>query len=124
MRSRSSCSLVSAGRRIVSEFIPETTDTVKELEEFIEFHGIDTSIWHFVYPDLTQVYNLKLDEPSGNPTLKKDTINNYPNQAYSLTLLLDKGRHIRGKYASFYTDEVSRITKEISLLYREEKNNH
>lgn len=109
---------------IISEFIPETTDTLKELEEFITFHEIDTSVWHFVYPDLKQVYNVKLDEPSGNPTLKKDMINNYPNQAFSLTLLLDKDRHIRGKYATFYTDEVSRITKEISLLYREEKKNH
>ena len=109
---------------IISEFVPESTDTLKELKEFIEFHDIDTSIWHFVYPDFNQVFNVKLDNPSGNPTLKKDTINNYPNQAFSLTLLLDKDRHIRGKYATYYTDEVSRITKEISLLYREEKNKH
>jgi len=107
--------------RLVSEFVPETTDTIKEFLDFIEFHKIDTTIWYFVKPDLKQIFNVKLDNSSGNPTLKKDSINNYPNQAYSLTLLLDKGRHIRGKYATYYTDEVSRITKEISLLYREER---
>ena len=37
-----------------------------------------------------------------------------------MTLLVDKNQQIRGKYLTYNFGEVRRITKEISLLIREE----
>ena len=40
-----------------------------------------------------------------------------------MTLLVDKNQKIRGKYFTFNFGEIRRITKEISLLLKEEQEN-
>ena len=40
-----------------------------------------------------------------------------------MTLLVDKNQKIRGKYFTYNFGEIRRITKEISLLLKEEQEN-
>ena len=40
-----------------------------------------------------------------------------------MTLLVDKNQKIRGKYFTYNFGEIRRITKEISLLLKEEQGN-
>ena len=58
-----------------------------------------------------------------NPWNKKDTIYGYEKEAYIMTLMIDKEFNVRGKYMTTLAPEVRRITKEISLLIREENEN-
>jgi protein SCO1/2 len=45
----------------------------------------------------------------------------FDRQAHLMTLLVDKKQQIRGKYFTYNFGEIRRITKEISLLLKEEK---
>ena len=54
---------------------------------------------------------------------KKDTLFDFKREAHLMTLLVDKNQKIRGKYFTYNFGEIRRITKEISLLIKEEKNN-
>ena len=60
------------------------------------------------------------DFTNGNPWVKKDTAYGFDKQAHLMTLLVDKNQKIRGKYFSYNFGEIRRITKEISLLIKEE----
>jgi protein SCO1 len=105
---------------IVSCFIPLVDSLVlQEMNEFITHHDINTEKWHFVTGDMAQFYNT--DMRTQNPWLAEDKDFGFENVAQVMTLLFDRKRHIRGKYISIYTSEVKRITKEISLLLREER---
>mgnify|MGYP002629970515 FL=1 len=57
----------------------------------------------------------------GNPWTKPDTMFGFDRQAHLMTLLVDKKQQIRGKYFTYNFGEIRRITKEISLLLKEEK---
>ena len=58
---------------------------------------------------------------NGNPWTKPDTMFGFDRQAHLMTLLVDKKQQIRGKYFTYNFGEIRRITKEISLLLKEEK---
>lgn len=97
-------------------------DTLYRMQEFIQDQKIDTESWKIVTGDMAQFYNVDME--TQNPWTEKDTIfgKGTENVAQTMTLLIDKDKHIRGKYITLYTSEVKRITKEISILLREEKN--
>ena len=89
---------------------------------FIKHYDINTSRWHLVSGDMGQIYNT--DMLTQNPWLEKDPNLGLEKVAYNMTILLDRDLHIRGKYITSQTSENKRITKEISILLREEKENH
>jgi protein SCO1/2 len=105
---------------IISCFIPSVDSLVlEEMNNFIAHHDINTDKWHIVSGDMGQFYNT--DMRTQNPWLAEDTDFGFENVAQVMTLLIDRKKHIRGKYITLYTSEVKRITKEISILLREER---
>lgn len=103
--------------RIISLFVGEN-DTLSEMNEFIKYHKINTDKWNIVTGDMSQIYDT--DMKTQNPWNEKDSIFGLEKVAYNMTLLLDRDMHIRGKYITSQTSENKRITKEISILLREE----
>ena len=103
--------------RIISLFVGEN-DTLNEMKEFIKYHKINTDKWNIVTGDMGQIYDT--DMKTQNPWQEKDSIFGLEKVAYNMTLLLDRDMHIRGKYITSQTSENKRITKEISILIREE----
>jgi hypothetical protein len=105
---------------ILSCFIPKNANNVyKEINDFIDFHAIDTKKWRIVSGDMAQFYNTNMEIQ--NPWLEKDIKFGFENVAQTMTLLIDRKGHIRGKYITMFTSEVKRITKEVSILLKEEQ---
>jgi protein SCO1 len=105
---------------ILTCFIPKNANNVyKEMNDFIEFHAIDTKKWRIVSGDMAQFYNTNMEIQ--NPWLEKDVKFGFDNVAQTMTLLIDRKGHIRGKYITMFTSEVKRITKEVSILLKEEQ---
>jgi cytochrome oxidase Cu insertion factor (SCO1/SenC/PrrC family) len=105
---------------ILTCFIPKNANNVyKEMNDFIEFHAIDTKKWKIVSGDMAQFYNTNMEIQ--NPWLEKDVKFGFENVAQTMTLLIDRNGHIRGKYITMFTSEVKRITKEVSILLKEEQ---
>ncbi|MCB9189611.1 MAG: redoxin domain-containing protein [Flavobacteriales bacterium] len=105
------------------EIISCVLDTVSNdrILEFIEDHEINTDRWHIVTGNMAQIYDV--DMKTQNPWREKDVKFGYEVVAYTMTLLLDQERHIRGKYITPFKSESKRITKEISILLREQREN-
>lgn len=91
------------------------------INEFINFHQINTDRWHIVTGNMAQIYDV--DMRIQNPWQEKDETYGYPKVAHIMTLLLDQELHIRGKYITTQTSETKRVTKEISILLREQSEN-
>lgn len=104
--------------RILSHFI-SNGDTVEDIKLTYAHHNIDKDKWRFVKGQQNEIFDAKLG--LGNSWERKDSIYHNEREAYIFTLLLDKNRHVRGKYLTTMSAEIARITKEISLLLREEK---
>ena len=104
---------------IISLFVGKKKDTLVEMNNFIEYFEINPKTWHLVQGDMAQFYNT--DMLTQNPWTAKDSIFGLDRIAYNMTLLIDRDLHIRGKYITSQTSENKRITKEISVLLREEK---
>lgn len=105
---------------ILTCFIPKNANNVyKEMNDFIDFHAIDTKKWRIVSGDMAQFYNTNMEIQ--NPWLEKDIKFGFENVAQTMTLLIDRKGHIRGKYITMFTSEVKRITKEVSILLKEEQ---
>lgn len=105
---------------IISLFVGKE-DTIAEVNKFIKHYEINTKKWHLVSGDMAQFYNI--DMKTQNPWTAKDSLFGLEKVAYNMTLLIDRDLHIRGKYITSQTSESKRITKEISILLREEKEN-
>lgn len=99
----------------------DTNITNERILEFIDYHKIDTGRWHIVTGNMAQIYDT--DMKVQNPWQAKDVDYGYPRVAHIMTLLLDQERHIRGKYITPQTSENKRVTKEISILLREQEEN-
>ncbi|CAG5077841.1 SCO family protein [Parvicella tangerina] len=95
--------------------------TNERILEFIDFHEINTDRWHIVTGNMGQIYDT--DMKTQNPWQAEDVDYGYPKVAHIMTLLLDQERHIRGKYITPQTSENKRVTKEISILLREQEEN-
>jgi len=81
--------------------------------------NINPEKWIFIQGDYQPFFDLELER--GNPWQKKDTIYNYQREAYIMTVLKDVDGYIRGKYVTTIADEVMRISKDISMLKKEQR---
>ena len=109
--------------RVVSVFLDSSDSETfsKKIKEFRSYHKLDSDKWIFVKGNENPFFDVNLSQ--GNPWNKKDTIYGYDKEAYIMTLMIDKEFNVRGKYMTTLAPEIRRITKEISLLIREENEN-
>jgi cytochrome oxidase Cu insertion factor (SCO1/SenC/PrrC family) len=108
--------------RIISHLV-NSKDTIADMRLMYNHHEIKGDKWIFVKGTENAFFDMELGK--GNPWLKKDPFYGNDKEAYIITLLLDKDRHVRGKYVTALSPDITRISKEIVLLLREEyfKNN-
>ena len=104
--------------RILSHFIGDSSDR-EEMIEFIDHHNPDPESWLITYGDHNSIFDVDLG--NGNLWRTMDSIQNHDRAAYGVSLIIDKKGHIRGQYVTSLDPEIRRITKELSLLKREEK---
>lgn len=94
-------------------------DAVNRVKTIRADLGIDKDKWIFVTGDYQPFFDVELER--GNPWTKKDTIFGYEREAHVMTILKDRDGYLRGKYVSTIADEVMRITKDISMLEKEQR---
>ena len=103
--------------RILSHMV-NSNDTVADMHLMYKHHEIKGDKWIFVKGMENAFFDMELGK--GNPWLKKDPFYGNDKEAYIITLLLDKELHVRGKYVTALSPDITRISKEIVLLLREE----
>ena len=106
---------------VVTSFIESSKDINYRIKEFRDFNKIDSEKWIMTASKYIPYFDNEFTK--GNPWTKKDTIFGFDRQAHLMTLLVDKNQKIRGKYFTYNFGEIRRITKEISLLLKEEQEN-
>ena len=106
---------------VVTSFIESSKDINYRIKEFRDFNKIDSEKW--IMTASKYIPHFDNEFTKGNPWTKKDTIFGFDRQAHLMTLLVDKNQKIRGKYFTYNFGEIRRITKEISLLLKEEQEN-
>ena len=104
--------------RVVTSFIDSDDDLDDKISDFREYHSIKSDKWIMTSNSYIPYFDNNFK--NGNPWNQSDTNYNFKRQAYLMTLLVDKNQKIRGKYLTYDFGEVRRITKEISLVLREE----
>tara|TARA_B110000483_G_scaffold61598_1_gene76636 strand:+ start:1271 stop:2467 length:1197 start_codon:yes stop_codon:yes gene_type:complete len=104
---------------VVTSFIESSKDINYRIKEFRDFNKIDSEKWIMTASKYIPYFDNEFTK--GNPWTKKDTIFGFDRQAHLMTLLVDKNQKIRGKYFTYNFGEIRRITKEISLLLKEEQ---
>ena len=104
---------------VVTSFIESSEDINYRIKEFRDFNKIDSEKWIMTASKYIPYFDNEFTK--GNPWTKKDTIFGFDRQAHLMTLLVDKNQKIRGKYFTYNFGEIRRITKEISLLLKEEQ---
>ena len=102
---------------IVTQIFGE--DSVERIKTLRSELDIDKNKWIFVKGDYQPFFDVELER--GNPWQKKDTIYGYDREARVMTILKDKDDYLRGKYVTTIADEVMRITKDISMLEKEQR---
>ena len=103
--------------RILSHMV-NSNDTVADMQLMYKHHEIKGDKWIFVKGMENAFFDMDLGK--GNPWKKEDAFYGNEKEAYVMTLLLDKERHVRGKYVTALSPDITRISKEIVLLLREE----
>ena len=103
--------------RIVSHMV-NSNDTAADIQLMYKHHEIKGDKWIFVKGMENAFFDMDLGK--GNPWKKEDAFYGNEKEAYIMTLLLDKERHVRGKYVTALSSDITRISKEIVLLLREE----
>jgi len=106
---------------VVTSFLESSEDINYRIKEFRDFNKIDSEKWIMTASKYIPYFDNKFAK--GNPWNKKDTLFGFDRQAHLMTLLVDKNQKIRGKYFTYNFGEIRRITKEISLLLKEEQEN-
>ena len=104
---------------VVTSFIESPEDINKRIKEFRDYNEINSNKWIMTSTKYIQYFDNEFT--NGNPWTKPDTMFGFDRQAHLMTLLVDKKQQIRGKYFTYNFGEIRRITKEISLLLKEEK---
>jgi protein SCO1/2 len=104
---------------VVTSFIESPDDINKRIKEFRDYNKINSDKWIMTSTNYNPYFDNEFNK--GNPWTKPDTMFGFDRQAHLMTLLVDKKQQIRGKYFTYNFGEIRRITKEISLLLKEEK---
>lgn len=102
---------------IVSQIFGE--DALARVKTIRADLGINKDKWIFVKGDYQPFFDLELER--GNPWFKEDTIFGYDREAKIMSVLKDRDGYLRGKYVTTIADEVMRITKDISMLKKEQR---
>ncbi|MBS1646214.1 MAG: SCO family protein [Bacteroidetes bacterium] len=102
---------------IISHTVNPETDSVPQLLSYAKKHGVIDSTWLFVTGDKKQLYRmaregylLNAEEGDGG----KDDFIHTQNFA-----LIDKEKHIRGFYDGTDSTDVTRLLKDIEILFNE-----
>jgi protein SCO1/2 len=106
---------------VVTSFLESSEDINYRIKEFRDFNKIDSDKWIMTASKYIPYFDNEFTK--GNPWHKNDTLFGFDRQAHLMTLLVDKNQKIRGKYFTYNFGEIRRITKEISLLLKEEQEN-
>ena len=104
---------------VVTSFIESSEDINYRIREYRDFNKIDSEKWIMTASKYIPYFDNEFTK--GNPWAKKDTLFGFDRQAHLMTLLVDKNQKVRGKYFTYNFGEIRRITKEISLLLKEEQ---
>lgn len=94
-------------------------DSIERARTIRDQLGLNKEKWIFIKGDYQPFFDLELER--GNPWNKKDTIYGYDREAKVMSVLKDRDGYLRGKYVTTIADEVMRITKDISMLEKEQK---
>ena len=106
---------------VVTSFLESSENINYRIKEFRDFNKIDSEKWIMTASKYIPYFDNEFTK--GNPWNKKDTLFGFDREAHLMTLLVDKNQKIRGKYFTYNFGEIRRITKEISLLLKEEQVN-
>ena len=106
---------------VVTSFLESSENINYRIKEFRDFNKIDSDKWIMTASKYIPYFDNEFTK--GNPWHKNDTLFGFDRQAHLMTLLVDKNQKIRGKYFTYNFGEIRRITKEISLLLKEEQEN-
>lgn len=106
---------------VVTSFLESSENINYRIKEFRDFNKIDSEKWIMTASKYIPYFDNEFTK--GNPWHKNDTLFGFDRQAHLMTLLVDKNQKIRGKYFTYNFGEIRRITKEISLLLKEEQEN-
>ena len=106
---------------VVTSFIDSLKNIDDRINEFRTYNNINSDKWIMTGTKYIPYFDNNLAK--GNPWINKDTLFGFDRQAHLMTLLVDKSQKVRGKYFTYNFGEIRRITKEISLLIKEEKEN-
>ena len=106
---------------VVTSFLESSENINFRIKEFRDFNKIDSEKWIMTASKYIPYFDNEFTK--GNPWNKKDTLFGFDREAHLMTLLVDKNQKIRGKYFTYNFGEIRRITKEISLLLKEEQGN-
>ena len=104
---------------VVTSFIDSLKNIDDRINEFRTYNNINSYKWIMTGTKYIPYFDNNLAK--GNPWINKDTLFGFDRQAHLMTLLVDKSQKVRGKYFTYNFGEIRRITKEISLLIKEEK---
>lgn len=106
---------------VVTSFLESSENINYRIKEFRDFNKINSEKWIMTASKYIPYFDNEFTK--GNPWNKIDTLFGFDRQAHLMTLLVDKNQKIRGKYFTYNFGEIRRITKEISLLLKEEHEN-
>ena len=106
---------------VVTSFLESSENINYRIKEFRDFNKIDSEKWIMTASKYIPYFDNEFTK--GNPWNKIDTLFGFDREAHLMTLLVDKNQKIRGKYFTYNFGEIRRITKEISLLLKEEQGN-
>jgi protein SCO1/2 len=102
---------------ILSHTIDPEYDTVALLKDFAERLGVKSSKWHFVTGEKDSIYNIA--QTSYLATAMEDKAEPDGFIHSGAFLLIDKARHIRGKYDGTREEDINRLLKDIERLKQE-----
>jgi protein SCO1/2 len=103
--------------KILSHTIDPEYDTVELLHDFAKRLGVSSDRWHFVTGVKDSIY--KLAQTSYFATAMEDKTEPDGFIHSGAFLLIDKDRHIRGKYDGTKEEDVDRLIADINRLRKE-----
>lgn len=102
--------------KILSHTVMPWVDSVARLNEYADFNGIDSNIWHLATGTKNELYSMArnsyfADEGFGKSvTLEEDFLHT------ENIVLIDDKRRIRGVYSGTLETEISRMIEDMQLL--------
>ena len=103
---------------LLSHTIDPEYDTVGLLRDYAERLGVKSSKWHFVTGNRDSIYDTAIKSYYTSAAEDKTEPDGFIHSG--AFLLIDKQRHIRGKYDGTQEEDVNRLISDIERLRKEE----